>query len=290
MHRTLALSALLVPLVSVAQTPAGPDAPTMAITYDGTSLQFTLSNPQGSNNENGMYAEEFTPVDPTPDPFWRFQGYVIYELAQADADDSLTLVVQDLLRAQAIGWTDVTDGVLSAWNNFILDGDSCVSGNWDFDNNGPITVMESVVSAITGEAWHPDSTYCFAAMAFATTPHYVDPDCGTEQNMLFSRQSPFGALQAQCITPATVGVPELVNAPMRIWPSPVTDVLHVRAPAAGSWQATCLDAQGRIVRQQRINDEDVIPVQDLSVGIYQIVLRADDGRVMSERFVVDRTH
>ena len=81
---------------------------------------------------------------------------------------------------------------------------------------------------------------------------------------------------------------EHTTARMRIWPNPTTDALHVRAPAAGAWQATCIDAQGRTVLQQRINAEDVIAVKDLPAGIYQIVLRADDGRVMSERIVVER--
>ncbi len=274
-------------MVCAAQPPVGPDAPAMSITYDGTALQFTLYNPPGSNNENGMYVEAFTPVDPTPDPFWRFQGYVIYELSQADADDSLALVVQDLVRAQAFAWTDLTDDIDSAWDNFILDGDSCVHGNWDLYNDGPDMDTESIVSAITGQAWHPDSTYCFVAQAFATTPHFIHPVCGNEQNMLFSRRSPFGALLVYCITPATVGMHEHAAAQLHIWPSPTADVLHVRAPAAGSWQATCMDAQGRIVRQQRINAEDVIAVEDFSTGIYQVALHADDGSVMSERFVVE---
>lgn len=275
-------------MVSAGQAPIGPHAPAMAIVYDGTAMYFTLSNPPGSNNENGMYAEAFEPTEPTPDPFWRFQGYVVYQLSPADADDNPTLVVRDLERVSMIGYTDIVDDVLSAWNNFILGADSCFSGEWIFDNDGPIMMMGSSISSLTGLAWHPDSIYCFLAMAFATTPHFMDPDCGTPQTMLFSKQGPFGPLQVQCVTPATVGMAEQMGARMRIWPNPVADVLHVRTPTPSSWRATCTDAQGRTVLQQRIFTEDVIPVSGLAGGVYHLMLRADDGSTISERFVVER--
>lgn len=261
----------------------------MSITYDGSTMYFTLSNPPGSNNENGMYYEAFTPVDPTPDPFWRFQGYAVFELAPADADDSLLTIIHDYSRAPALVYTDTIDAVSLPYINLIFGVDSCYSDQWILPNDGPTMTLVSYSSFITGDPWEPDSTYCFLALAFATTPHYIDPHCGTEQTVLFSRQSPFGALQVQCVTPATVGMAEQVNASMRIWPNPATDVLNMRAPAAGSWQATCIDARGRTVLQQRIKAEDVIAVEDLSPGIYQLVLRADDGRVMNERFVVERS-
>lgn len=259
----------------------------MSITYDGTAMHFTLSNPLGSNNENNMYYEGFTPVDATPDPFWRFQGYAVFELSPADSDDGLRTIIHDYSRAPALVHTDIADAISLPHFNLIFGVDSCYSDQWILHNTGLTMTMSAPTSFITGDPWDPDSTYCFLAMAFATTPHYVDPHCGTEETMLFSRQSPFGALQVQCVTPATVGVAEQVNAPMRIWPNPVTDVLHVRAPGGSIWQAICVDAQGRAVLQQRINAEDVITVEVLSTGIHHIVLRADDGRVMSERFVVE---
>ena len=260
----------------------------MSITYDGTAMSFSLSNPLGSNNENNMYYEAFTPVEPTTDPFWRFQGYAVFELAPADADDSLLTIIHDYSRAPARVQCDLADGVSLPWFNLIFGPDSCYSDQWMLPNDGLAMTMTAPNSFITGAPWDPQGNYCFLALAFATTPHHVDPHCGTEETMLFSRQSPFGALQVQCVTPGTVGMSEHTTARMRIWPNPTTDALHVRAPAAGAWQATCIDAQGRTVLQQRIKGEDVIAVKDLPAGIYQIVLRADDGRVMSERFVVER--
>lgn len=286
MQRAPALLLLLSGTACAAQVIVGPDAPDMSIAYDGAVLYFTLTNPPGSNNENGMYAEAFTPVDPTPDPFWRFQGYAIYELTPDDANDSLRFVVQDLERAQALAWSDVADGVLSAWNNFILDGDSCTSGEWSFEDDGAVMEFSSAVSAITGQAWHPDSTYCFVAMAFATTPHFIHPGCGTEQTMLFSRRGPFGALQAYCITPSTVGIAESDGGSVSIGPKPASDVLHVRAPA-GNWQATCFDAEGRAVLQQRMAAEDRIDVRALASGVFVLQLRAEGGAVIRERFIVE---
>ena len=282
MRSTCTLSTILAGMMCSAQAPVGPDAPGMSITYDGSALTFALSNPPGSNNANGMYVEAFVPVDPTPDPYWRFQGYAIYELTPGDADDSLTYVIQDLDRAALIGWTDVTDTVLSAWNNFILAGDSCVDGPWQFDNDGPITTMATTVSALTGMPWQPTDIYCFVATAFATTPHFMHPECGTEQTMLFSR-----VLTAQCITPATVGMAEHTSGSISIGPNPTSDVLHVRT-SGGIWEATCLDALGRAVRQQRINAVDVISVTDLSAGVYRLMLREQYGQMHSAAFVVQR--
>lgn len=266
-----------------AQNPGGPDAPSLFIEYDGSALHFSLSNPPGSNNVNGGYIEAFAPTDPTPDPNWRFQGYVIYELAVADTNDSLAMVIQDPERARVIGMTDVADAVQTAWNNFIVDGDSCVVTAWDFDNDGPLMVMGAAFSAITGLAWNPNGTYCFVATAFATTPHYIDSDCGTEQTMLFSR-----VLHPQCITPATVGMTEELSAPARIWPNPVTDELRIQLPNASSWQATCFDALGRAVLHDIVQAQDRIATAALPNGTYQIVLRATDGSTVSARFVVAR--
>ena len=287
MKRTTTLFPLSLSIACAAQVPMGPDAPDLAITTDGTALYFTLTNPPGSNNENAMYVESFLPMDPTDDPFWRFQGYVLYELAASDADDSLALVVLDPDRAQPIGYTDVADGITSAWNNFIIGTDSCSAAEWEFEDDGPVPTMASSVSALTGEPWHTDSTYCFLALAFATTPHFVDVECGTEQTMLFSRQSTSGALQVQCVTPATVGITEQAPLGMSLWPNPATEVLHIRTRGAGTRTATCTDAQGRVILQQRLNAEDAFGVGELSAGVYQIHVRAENGQVLTDRFVVD---
>ncbi|MCB9183182.1 MAG: T9SS type A sorting domain-containing protein [Flavobacteriales bacterium] len=102
------------------------------------------------------------------------------------------------------------------------------------------------------------------ATAFATTPHYIDSDCGTEQTMLFSR-----VLHPQCITPATVGMTEELSAPARIWPNPVTDELRIQLPNASSWQATCFDALGRAVLHDIVQAQDRIATAALPNGTYR---------------------
>lgn len=258
----------------------------MMIAYDGSAMHFTLSNPPGSNNENGMYAEAFTPVDATPDPFWRFQGYIVFEFSQADTDDSLLTIIHDYHRAPALCYTDIADTIAMPHINLILGADSCYADQWILPNNGPLMTMSATTSFITGEPWHPDSTYCFLALAFATTPHYIDPHCGTEQNILFGQNGPFGALQVQCISPATVGMAEQVNTSPRIWPNPAADRVQLQLPTSGSWQATISDASGRTVLQRPIDPQHTLSVADLADGIYQLALRGNDGNMFVDRVVV----
>ena len=93
----------------------GPDAPLVSITELDRELILTLSNPVGSNNFNETYNE----LDPTitedaPDRYYRFPGYQLYQLRDADVsvadirnpDGSINVIV-----ARPVLTCDVEDGV-----------------------------------------------------------------------------------------------------------------------------------------------------------------------------------
>src|SRR5436190_4829274 len=118
MRRSLSFAALVLPIALSAQAPNGPDAPDMVLLYDPVGMEFTfvLSNSAGSNNYGESY-NEWTP-DGTPDPYWRFQGYAIYQFrSPADADDSLHLVILDPLRARPVIMVDNADTIHTMLSN-----------------------------------------------------------------------------------------------------------------------------------------------------------------------------
>jgi hypothetical protein len=275
---------------STAQVVDGPDAPDLSIGYDGSALLFTLSDPPGSNNELQAYVEQILPQEPSPDPFWRFQGYAVFELDPADLNGPFPLhtLIRDADRAPMVVQCDMADDIIVPDLIRILGTDSCYADGWVLPNNGLTQTMAATISPRTGQPWDPQGQYCFAALAFATTPVHTDTVCGLSQTMLFSRKAPIGAVQVHCISPATVGVDESTAANVRVWPNPVCDVLHIDAQLSGPCLATCADAQGRLVRQQRVHGNSGIPVADLSPGLYQLRVRTDGGRILTQRFVVER--
>src|SRR5688572_12357642 len=122
MRRTLTLIPLVVPFALSAQV-VGPDAPDMSITYDAEVGEFTfaLSNSPGSNNYGEGYSEWTD--DQTPDPYWRFQGYVIYQFrSPAEADDSLHLVILDTARVKPVLIVDKADTIFIMLHNLYTTG------------------------------------------------------------------------------------------------------------------------------------------------------------------------
>lgn len=286
MRTPVTLTGLLLAAATLAQPIQGPDAPVLTVGHTGSALTFALTDPPGSNNENGSYAEAFVPVDPTPDPVWRFQGYMVLELrSPADGDDSLAFVLADLERAQVIALVDKMDTVASAVALFTQGTDSCVIGPITLDNTG-FPPLWSTVSAFTGQPYHPDSTYCFVAVAFATTPTFTDPDCGAPRTMLWSQRSPFGSSISVCITPGTVGMAEHGGARgLRVFPNPASDRVQLQVPQ-GYTSLECYDARGALVHEAAMRGPGPLAVAGWPPGVYTLLLRGD-GPPISARLMVE---
>lgn len=221
-----------------------------------------------------------------PRPAWRFQGYLIVELrSPADADDSLALVVADLQRAQVLALMDKVDTVDAATALFIQGTDSCFVGPVTLDNSGVPPTLQVSVSAFTGQPFHEDSTYCFVALAFATTPSFTDPVCGQPRTMLWSQRSASGALIAVCVTPGTIGMAEREGVhDLQVFPCrPRSGCRCGLRAARGRWSAPMPAALGCIPPRWDLTARCRGPVVP---GVYTLVLRGDGG-LFRTRLVVE---
>lgn len=100
----------------------GPDAPNMTIQELNNELIFYLDNPENSNNYKQKYAE----VDPTIvspfgvsyDSVYRFQGYQVFQLANASVSSS---ELNDQGKARLVWQSDIEDGVSKLVNQVFDD-------------------------------------------------------------------------------------------------------------------------------------------------------------------------
>lgn len=100
----------------------GPHAPELTVQELKNELILFLSNSSASNNYNENY-EEFDPfivtTDSTADKFYRFQGYLVYQLASDGVSSS---DLEDPAKARLVAQCDKKDGI-SRLINFQYDED-----------------------------------------------------------------------------------------------------------------------------------------------------------------------
>lgn len=290
MRHTSALLVLAIPLLAPAQGNQGPDAPLVTITYAaGTGFTFSLSNPITSTNYMEMYAETISPPEATPDPVWRFQGYVITQFAsEADMDDSVHLVVLDPDRARPAMIVDLSDTVTQVTYNTINGSDSCASMTWVLANAGTSSALSVSIDPFTLAPYHEDSTYCFLVQAFATNPYHLHPTCGTPEQIIVGWQSPIGVPWYGCVSSATVGVQEPSAPVVVIGPQPTADRLSISFPQGGTIQLRCFDSRGRIVHDRGFAGSTELDVRRWAAGTYALLLTGQDGKSSVHRFEVVR--
>ncbi|MEO8067399.1 MAG: T9SS C-terminal target domain-containing protein [Flavobacteriales bacterium] len=119
----------------------GPDAPELNVAELDRELILYINNPGNSNN-NVLIPEDYVELDPAipesaTDRFYRFQGYLVYQVANAEVSAS---EVNDLNKARLIYQGDIEDGV-----------SQLVNYNYDPDINLPVPV-EMVNGADAGIA------------------------------------------------------------------------------------------------------------------------------------------
>ncbi len=152
----------------------GPDAPEVNIMYlSGATpgFSFDLSNPTSSNNYLEAYSEFDINIDPSaPDPIWKFQGYLIFQLLNDTIDVSETF---DPNYAQIAAVVDLLDTVTSI--NLIVDG--CISTPLALANSGTQGNHVVTIDAFTGSPFIPNQEYCFRVFAFANNPFSQDATC-----------------------------------------------------------------------------------------------------------------
>lgn len=277
---------LLVLSSSSAQLVQGPEAPELVVGWNGTGFTFELNNTVASNNYMEQYVEAIVPVPPgSSDPFWRFQGYIVFQLASDEVVDSLVVRLRRPAEAKGVVVADQVDNIASLLYDLDLGAqDSCYQVTWLLSNDGLQSSYSSTMDPFTQQAYSPDSSYCFVAVAFASTPVFTDPDCGHERTMLFSTSTPYGALEATCVSSTTVHVDEHRASDMRIWPVPASDVLHVEGVEDDLvWRL--LDLTGRSVRsgyQPATGSGCSIAVTGLPTGTYLLELMEAGSRTLRQ--------
>ncbi|MCI1752464.1 MAG: T9SS C-terminal target domain-containing protein [Flavobacteriales bacterium] len=186
----------------------GPDAPSLTIQEMDKELILYIANPQGSNNFNELYSELDATIPATDtagvpnDRFYRFQGYQIFQLKNADikADQ-----LQDPDFARLVAQVDVLDTVTQLIN-------------WYQDPTLNVAVPQEMVSGqdtgivhsfrITSDLFTQSDpslknfqTYYFMAIAYGYN-NYQDfvqtPEgaLGQPYPYLAGRKSPTGSIQA----------------------------------------------------------------------------------------------
>lgn len=287
--RHLVIVSLLLPITTLAQMPDGPDAPDMSISYaDGEGFSFALSNTIASNNHQEMYVEQIIPGTGLDDPYWRFQGYVIYQFATpGDADDSLVFVLRDPLRARPMMIVDVADGVQLA--NLLVNPNGtnpCTQAMWYLLDQGIPPELIVPMDPWTLEPHSPNTEYCFAALAFAYNAQYIEPDCGLESELYFSKKSAGGPLHVQCVIGAEVGLSEAWLNPLTWGPVPAGDELRLNGLPNGITHVRCVNALGAVVYDGTIHDGGSISTASWSSGHYTAHLIMPDGHRAAHPFLV----
>lgn len=290
MLKAFTLVALFLPCVLGAQVTIGPDAPNMAITYDPAGGEFTyaLWNPSGSNNYGEAYMEWIDEPVPTPDQYWRFQGYAIYQFrSTADADDSLHLVIRDPARAKPVLIVDRTDTIYDMLLNLYTDGpDSCTAFTYGLDNTGLASEHINSFDPFTTLGYFEDSTYCFLAVAFAYNTYHESATCDTLQQVIFSKRSPAGSLQAFCVDLATVGIREPGTAGIVLSPSPAANDLSIMGLAGARYYLRCVSVMGSLMLDRSVRSGETIDVSMWPSGAYHATVRDAQGKSVRRTVVV----
>jgi hypothetical protein len=81
----------------------------------------------------------------------------------------------------------------------------------------------------------------------------------------------FSSREPVTVTVGTVGLTELTNAGIRIFPNPAHDVLNVNMKTGSNTIIRLFDLQGRMVLNEQIsNATNSLPINGLNAGVYQI--------------------
>lgn len=160
----------------------GPNAPDLTIRELDRKLIIFLSNSETSNNANESYAEIDPNIPDTLDQYYRFEGYQVYQLANAEVSvDELS----DESKARLIYQCDVKNNV-SRIINFIYDDNIQHSVPTIMVEGGDNGIQHSFV--VTQDQFTKNNdpslvnhhTYYFMAIAYAYN-NYLDYDPETTQ-------------------------------------------------------------------------------------------------------------
>jgi hypothetical protein len=97
----------------------------------------------------------------------------------------------------------------------------------------------------------------------------------------------FSSREPVTVTVGTVGLTELTDAGIRIFPNPAHDILNVNMKTGSATTIRLFDVQGRVVLNEQINNvTNSLPLNGLNAGVYQIEV-TQGNKTFHDKLLVD---
>jgi hypothetical protein len=262
----------------------GPNAPEVNITYISSAspgFSFDLNNLTSSNNYYESYLEFDATIDSSAqDQFWRFQGYLIFQLLNDTIDIYETF---DPNYSQLAAVVDISDAVTSI--NLILD--ACVSTPLVLENTGTMNNFIVSTDVFTSSPFIENEAYCFRVLAFATNPFSQDAICGISDYAVVGHTTGNGmSVPVNCVLASeSAGLSEQDFGIIDISPNPTMGSLFIdsQSNTSSPYTVFIINELGQVVLERTFTERN-IEVELPYSGVFMLRIESD-GRY-SQRKVI----
>ncbi|MDX2360961.1 MAG: T9SS type A sorting domain-containing protein [Crocinitomicaceae bacterium] len=271
----LSLICLLISFVGHSQIiPNGPDAPDVSIQFLNSEFQLYLSNPMGSNNYQESYLEQNYNLDSlAPDQFWRFQGYIVYQVIDNSVSVFETTDPNYVRIAAIVDLADtISTLVYTSYDSIV----GCVSQTLNAPNTGiPNGIMLSN-DAFTGQPFLQDQSYCFKVFAYGSNLYNTYPGCTTPDQIVSSWTTGHGTLVSTHCASATesLSIVENEESSLTCYPNPVTDLLVIESHSEEPIEIIIRDTGGRSIAEFTTAEMNTFDFSNYNPGYYFLHSRA----------------
>lgn len=252
----------------------GPNAPDVNIFYVSAPVpgfSFDINNPSTSNNYNESYLEFDPTINPTAtDLYWRFEGYMVFQLLNDTIDFNETF---NTSYSQLAAVVDIPNAYGSV--NLILDG--CNETTISLTDSGLSSGIFIENDAFTGLPFIENENYCFRVLAFAKNPYAQDATCGIFDYALIGNTTGIGtSILANCsLASESVGLMEKALESTDIYPNPTNESIFIETYLNGEpVKVTVFDELGYIVLE-RNSTKDKIELELPDAGVYIVRIEND---------------
>lgn len=256
--------------------PDGPDAPDVEVVWN-SGYVLALSNAPGSNNVLEMYQEYIPELAGSDDPFWRFQGYLIFQVQPGFSASSSNPF--DPMVSRLIGSSDLADGqwvfsgsrhvhIEDDFGNVLLD--TCYAEAINASDEGSQYTYFVTNDAFTGQPLTQEDDVCYVALAFATNPYWGSAACGGPDEILISRKAALGSIMTWCADGTNTAVAEESLGRTSSIVSNVDGAVQVRNAQGSMLQVFAVD--GRCMLSHRVgSNAESVDLTMLPMGEYVAV-------------------
>jgi hypothetical protein len=279
---------LFTPIVSYAQIlVSGPNAPDVEIQFTSNEFQFQLSNSTTSNNFQEFYLEYDTGIDPLAlDLFWRFQGYIIYQVI----DNSVSIFeTTDANYVRIAAIVDLSDTITTIPYTSYNPINGCSSHSLVTTNTGIPSSISVSNDAFTGQPFVQDQSYCFRVYAFATNFYNMHQSCNSPDQLLLGYLSGQGVpLVTHCeLASESLSVLENESLSLLCYPNPVSELLVIKDAFQTATEITITDTEGRKIAEFNTLEKDSFDFSNYAPGYYFLHAKQGSGDLIkSEKIIV----